>query len=677
MVAESLSNDAAPAAPSVRRAVLLLLVLGVLLAYLPTLSYPPTNWDDPIYLEGNPYLRSLDLRNIARMFVDTYDANYFPLTLLSYAVDYALGGAAPAWVRLHSVCWHAGTVVLVALLLLRLVPRLAPWLAALFALYFGVHPLRYESVIWLSERKDVLCAFFFLLAFFLHVRGSGLTPRDYSRRALPWVALAFLLGLLSKSMAVTLPLVIVAHDWFLARDQMRGRALAYVLLLALALGFSALTLTSQRSAMSPPGTLPITSPLACATYAPLYHLQKTVLPVALSPLRPVSYAPGWLSARQVGGLVTGMALIAGMLLLRKRAPAAAFGLAWFLVVLAPVSGIIRVGNAYVADRYSYLPSVGLMFALAVLTDRFPARVRWLPLAGLVALLLAANPVAARTPWSSSTALWQRVLETYPDYAPAKLDLGHALYTAGNRRAACALLESTPDVLKTGARADILYREALADGDVARAAAILAECPNPRIRLRGEMKLHMEQKRLPEAVAAAQRLLQEPRRTSTDAGLAANTLLMAGREADAEAVLRGIDRPSIAAAAAQGQLANLKLERGDRAGAQYWADLAALTDPAQFDTARATLLLLCARNEFSAAARRAQKILRQPEVTLATSQLAWGILGYAESMRGRWAAALAACQEAIRLGNQDPRVRQNADAAAKALGIAPNLPPLKQ
>ena len=172
MVSELPSKDAVTAAPSACRVVLLLLVLGVILGYLPTLSYPPTNWDDSVYLQENPYLRSLDLRNVARMFTDAYDGNYFPLTLLSYAADYALGGAIPAWVRLHSLCWHAGTVVLVALLLLRLVPRLAPWLAGLFALYFGLHPLRYESVIWLSERKDVLCAFFFLLAFFLHVRSS-------------------------------------------------------------------------------------------------------------------------------------------------------------------------------------------------------------------------------------------------------------------------------------------------------------------------------------------------------------------------------------------------------------------------------------------------------------------------------------------------------------------------
>jgi hypothetical protein len=296
------------------------------------------------------------------------------------------------------------------------------------------------------------------------------------------------------------------------------------------------------------------------------------------------------------------------------------------------------------------------------------------LAGLAALLFAANPVVACTTWSSSTALWGRVLEVYPGYAPAKLDLGQALYTAGNRRAARALVENTPDVRKTGTRADILYREALADGDVVRAAAILAECPNPLIRLRGELKLDLQQKQFAEAVSVAQRLLQEPRRTSTDAGLAANALLLAGREADAEAVLLRIKRPSIAAATAQGRLANLKLERGDLAGAQYWADLAALTDPAQFDTARATLLLLCARNQFSKAARRAEQILRQPEVTLPTRQLVWGILGYAESMRGRWPAALAACQEAIRLGNQDPRVRHNAEAAAKALGVAPNLPP---
>ena len=670
------SNDTNTAAPSASRVVLLLLVLGVILGYLPTLSYPPTNWDDSVYLQENPYLRSLDLRNVARMFTDTYDANYFPLTLLSYAVDYALASAAPAWVRLHSVCWHAGTVVLVALLLLRLVPRLAPWLAGLFALYFGLHPLRYESVLWLSERKDVLCAFFFLLAFFLHARSSELTTRDYGRRALPWVAVAFLLALLSKSMAVTLPAVILVHDWFLARDRMRGRVPAYALLLALALGVSALTLVSQRSARSQPGSLPVMSPLAtCATYAPLYHVQKTVLPVALSPLHPMSHAPGWLSARHVGGLLTSLALIAGILLLRTRTPAAAFGLAWFLIVLAPVSGIIPFSHAYVADRYSYLPSVGLVLALAALADRLPAKLRWLPLAGLAALILAANPVAASTTWSSSTALWGRVLESYPDCAPAKTGLGQALYAAGNRRAGRALLENTPDPLKIGTRADILYREALAAGDVARAAAILAECPNPLIRLRGELKLHLQEKQFPEAVATAQRLLQEPRRTSTDAGLAANALLLAGREADAETVLRKIERPSIAAAAAQGQLANIKLERGDLAGAQYWADLAALTDPAQYDTARATLLLLCATKQFSKAARRAEYILRHPEVTLPTRQLVWGILGYAESMRGRWPAALAACQEAIRLGNQDPRVRNNADAAARALGVAPDLPPL--
>jgi hypothetical protein len=379
-------------------------------------------------------------------------------------------------------------------------------------------------VIWLSERKDVLCAFFFLLAFFLHVRSSKLTPRDYGRRALPWVALAFLLALLSKSMAVTLPPVILAHDWFLSRDRMRERVPAYALLLAMAVGFTALTLVSQRSAISLPGSLPFMSPLTCATSAPLYYMQKTILPVALSPVHPVSYAPGWLSARHVGGLVTSLTLSAGILLLRTRTPTAAFGLAWFLVVLAPVSGIIPVGHAYVADRYSYLPSVGLVLALAVLTARLPTRVQWLPLAGLVTLLLAADPVAAGTTWSSSTALWGRVLKVYPDYAPAKLDLAQALYTAGDRRAACALVENTPDVLNTGTKADILYREALAGGDVRRALAILAKCPNPRIRLRGELDLYLRQKRFPDAIAAAQRLLKEPRRTSADAGLAANALL---------------------------------------------------------------------------------------------------------------------------------------------------------
>ena len=657
-----------------RRTVFLLLVFGVILGYLPSLSYPPTNWDDPVYLQENPYLRSLAPANIARMFTDTYDANYFPLTLFSYAMDYAAAGAAPAWVRLHSVLWHAGTVVLVALLLLRLVPQLAPWLVALFALYFGLHPLRYESVIWLSERKDVLCAFFFLLAFYLHVQSSQLAPRDYARRALPWVVLAFLLALLSKSMAVTLPPVILAHDWFLARDRMRLRTPAYALLLALAIGFAALALASQQSAMSQPGSLTLTSRLACATAAPLYYVQKTVLPVALSPLHPMTYAPGWLTPRHLGGLAASLALIAGILFLRSRAPSAAFGLAWFLAVLVPVSGIIPVGHAYVADRYSYLPSVGLVLALAVLTARLPARTRWLPLAGLAALLLVANPVAACTTWSSSTAFWGRVLESYPDYAPAKLDLAQALYTAGNRRAALALLENTPDVRKTGTRADILYREALAAGDVARAAAILAECPNPRIRRRGELNLQLQQKQFPEAVATALKLLQDPRRSSTDVGLAANALLMSGGEAAAEAVLRAFPRPSLATATVQGQLANVKLERGDLDGAQYWADLAALTDSAQSDTARATLLLLCARNHFSDAARCADRILRQPDVTLPTRQLVWGILGYAESMRGRPRAAFVACQEAIRLGNQDPGVRKNLEASAKALGVTPNLPP---
>lgn len=366
-------------------------------------------YDDGEYVTGNPWvLAGLTWRGVAWALGSFHSSNWHPLAWLSHMADVELFGLDPAWHHRVSLLWHAAATVLLFLWLLD--ASGSTWRSALVAALFGVHPLHVESVAWVAERKDVLCAFFWTLALLAYTRWAR-----GPRRGLPAAALAaFAAALLSKPMAVSLPVVLLLVDaWPLARlEPGRGLRAAWPLVreklpfALLAAGSCAVTLAAQggAGAMRSLGAVPWGARLANATVAAAGYLAKAAWPAGLSIFYPHPYASGGPSLAAVGASAVLLLAVSAMaLVLRRRAPALAVGWCWYLVTLLPVVGLVQVGSQGMADRYTYLPLVGVFMALAF---SFPApepRSRAALAAGAAgAAAVAALAVAAR----SQVSVWK-------------------------------------------------------------------------------------------------------------------------------------------------------------------------------------------------------------------------------------------------------------------------------
>jgi tetratricopeptide (TPR) repeat protein len=433
---EALSAQA-PAAASVQpspagilssRALAVLVALVTAAIYLPALRCGFVSWDDPEVVLENLHIRRLDLASLRWMLGTFHTGNWIPLTWLSHALVVRFFGLDPRAHHLVNVLLHALDTALVfgvVLLLLQrareqgaaaLDARRGALAAALTALLFGLHPLHVESVAWVSERKDVLYAFFFLLAVGKYLKAAADGPR---RRERLWLtALLFLLALLAKPMAVTLPLVLLILDyWPLGRfpGDARRAWLEKLPLLAI-MGCSALlTLVAQSShgAVVAVEAIPFDFRVLNAFHSLVFYAWKLVLPTALLPLYPISDA-----ARRAWSLAN---LASAAAVLFVSACCLAYGVgrraylsaAWlyYLVTLAPVLGIVQVGEQAAADRYSYLPSLG---PLALVAAGLAATRPGLGLATALLAALAGLSVRQIGTWRDSVTLWERVVAAYPD-----------------------------------------------------------------------------------------------------------------------------------------------------------------------------------------------------------------------------------------------------------------------
>ena len=343
-------------------AVMCVLAVAVAAIYLQTAWFGFVNWDDDQYVFRNTRVRQgLSWDSLAWAFSSVEASNWHPLTWLSYLIDSSLFGAWAGGYHLTSVAWHLATALLVYLLLRRLSDEI--WRPALVAMLFAVHPLHVESVTWVSERKDVLCAFFGLLA--MHAYIAYARAPSLGRYLL--VAAAFVCSLLSKQMLVTLPAVLLLLDfWPLRRldpSNWRQRVLEKLPLLGLAAGAAYLTVLAQSEGGSVRSLeqLPLLTRLANAISSYGIYLQKHLWPSDLSFFQ-VMRPPSMLWVGLVFVLVVAVAALAWRL--RERVPAMLVGWLWFLGTLVPVIGIVQVGDQGWASRYSYFPSIGLFLMLA-------------------------------------------------------------------------------------------------------------------------------------------------------------------------------------------------------------------------------------------------------------------------------------------------------------------------
>ena len=447
------------------RIICLLLALITLLAYWPVRNAGFVVFDDPDYVTENSHVQAgLTWAGVKWAFTTFHASNWHPLTWLSHMLDASLFGPNAGAQHFVNVLFHAANAVLLFLLLFRATSQL--WPAAFAAALFAWHPLHVESVAWISERKDVLSAFFGLLTLFAYVRyAEEAAVQNPNRKAWRIGALVlFALGLMVKPMLVTLPFVMLMLDfWPLGRFRttslsanesktaviergMRSTQFSKLLLekipfFLLTIASSIVTCFAQRGeAVMSFEQRPFGLRLENALVAYVEYLAKTLWPARLAVIYPL---PGHIPSWQVAVAVIVVVAITVMACLAcRRAPYLLIGWLWFVGTLVPVIGLVQVGGQALADRYTYIPLIGIFIAmaygLAQLTLRF--RIPAVQISIAAGLVLAACLFATERQlgfWQNSETLFRRAIAVTDNNAIAHINLGVALEQEDRREEALA------------------------------------------------------------------------------------------------------------------------------------------------------------------------------------------------------------------------------------------------
>jgi tetratricopeptide (TPR) repeat protein len=429
-----------------------------LAVFWPTLGHQFLDWDDDRNLVNNPDFRGLGWSNLKWMVTTTLMGHWIPFTWLTFGADYVIWGMRPFGYHLTNLLLHTGAAValyFVALRLLRAATgggEIALRLGALAAaLFFAIHPMRVESVAWATERRDVLSGLWFLLTVLIYL--VAVDRRASSRRWwLAGSAVCYALALTSKAIVMTLPAVLLLLDVYPLRrlDRWRSwgtaegaRALAekipFVLLALAGAGMAAYALRSHAAEMLV--SQPLESRIAVALYGIAFYAWKTFVPLAISPLyqlpaRVDPAAPAMLASAVAVVAVTGV-----LLWQRRRWPAGLAVWGSYLLLLAPVSGIVQSGPQLVAARYSYLACLGFallvgagVWWLARRAQGSPRGRAWAGLGGAVVIagLAGLGTLASRQThvWRDSETLWAHVVSVDPASSIAHNNLGFAYLQQG-------------------------------------------------------------------------------------------------------------------------------------------------------------------------------------------------------------------------------------------------------
>jgi tetratricopeptide (TPR) repeat protein len=421
------------------------LFLGAItwLVFGQTLHFQFINYDDNEYVYKNAQVaRGLTIEGIVWAFTHVHSANWHPLTWLSHMLDCQLYGLNPGGHHLTNVLIHAATAILLFLVLRQMTGAL--WRSAFVAAVFAIHPLRVESVAWVAERKDVLSGLFFVLTIGAYVR--------YARR--PWspvryglVVLLFALGLMCKPMLVTLPFVLLLLDyWPLNRvtppadrddkkvQSPRNLVVEKLPLLALATASCVTTLFAQKVALQPLANISIMARMGNALISYIVYLRQTFWPSGLAVLYPFAVRDV-VASRVLLSLALLVCISLVIFLLRRRLPYLVTGWLWYVIMLGPVIGILQVGDQSRADRYTYLPQIGLLLLLTWMAADLSVRWRHrrLIFSALSTIVLMALAFSARVQaayWQNGLSLWTRALACTADNVVAEQNLGQTVHEQG-------------------------------------------------------------------------------------------------------------------------------------------------------------------------------------------------------------------------------------------------------
>jgi tetratricopeptide (TPR) repeat protein len=444
-----INQDSPSNRPALTAVICLALVAMVWIVFGQTAQYGFINFDDDVYIYDNPMvLHGLTLSGIKLAFTQFVGGNWHPMTMLSLMTDCHFYGLDPAGHHLVNILLHTMAVVLLFVVLKNMTASL--WRSAIVAALFAIHPHRVESVAWLAERKDVLSAFFFMLtlcAYAWYVRQPGI------RRYLS-VALFMTLGLMSKPVLITVPLVLLILDywplrrfttdvsnaasllpceWMKTRSIVQRLVIEKIPLFAISFCIGLATIVAQRSVLAIDTSLPLPLRLSNALVSYVKYIEQALYPSNLALFYP--YPIHGIALWKVAGALLILALIsAGAIFARRKCPALLAGWLWYLVMLIPVIGILQAGDQAMADRHTYFPEIGL-FCMAVFglsagsSLSYGRRVLLGSLAVLVigGLLLQARVQASY--WRDNKTLWRHSLACTTGNYVAHNNLGRAFFKA--------------------------------------------------------------------------------------------------------------------------------------------------------------------------------------------------------------------------------------------------------
>jgi len=421
----------------------LLLALGAfllsLILFWPSVSYEFVDVDDPEFVSANSQvLEGLNPSTIKWALTEYHAANWVPVTFMSLMLDSSVFGTEPRGYHLVNVILHALNAALLLWLFWRASGQL--WPAVFLALLFAVHPMRVESVAWIAERKDVLSTLWWLITTLLWVEWT----RRPSPRLYILVLVSFVIGLMAKGMLVTLPFTLLLLDeWVLRREiSWRQRIVEKLPLFGLAFLVAGITFVAQRSggAVTELGALTFGDRLGNAIVGFSVYLGRLVWPMDLAYLYPhPSFVPpfeGW-SAAAVGGSLALLIAVtgAGLWLYRRGVRYPLVGWLWYLGTLVPVIGLVQVGSQANADRYMYIPQIGLLWivcfgAADLIKRRASLRNPVVALGVIVAVASVVLTVQNLPHWKNSEALFRRAVEVTEHNGMAMNGLGATLAASG-------------------------------------------------------------------------------------------------------------------------------------------------------------------------------------------------------------------------------------------------------
>ncbi len=427
----------------------ILLIAIVLTVYMQAGNHQFLNYDDDVYVTSNPNVAGgITRNNILWAFTSFDAANWHPITWLSHMADVQFYGMNPRGHHLTNVAVHTVSSLFLLLLLLRLTG--AVWQSSFVAALFALHPLHVESVAWVAERKDVLSAFFWLLTLLFYAKFT--TKRKYSLYFLS--LFSFVLGLMSKPMLVTLPLVMLLMDfWPLERvrqseqkirrhrfDRIISLAKEKIPFFACSLFSAAVTIYAQQKGEAIQGLEVISFKLRIENALSAYvkYVGKTIWPHDLAVLYPFPLSfPLW---QVISSLLVLLFLSVTAIRVGRLRPYLPVGWFWFLVTLVPVIGLIKVGVQSMADRYSYIPSIGLFIMAAWGVPDLTKGLRHRK--GILALLACAVIIASTVLtwqqlryWRDNISLYRHTLQVTTGNSWINYNLGLALASAGDLDAA--------------------------------------------------------------------------------------------------------------------------------------------------------------------------------------------------------------------------------------------------